>query len=73
MRNEACMKKVRQDGYWKMETRFDEYGIPDVYMRYIKDTMSDKCRSDMDIHKVGACKGCELPQDFDYFRSQGLI
>ncbi len=67
--NEACMKKVRKPGYYKV-VQFLDGSNESVW---IENTMSDKCRSDMDVHKVKECQGCEQEQDLDYFKRMGLI
>ncbi len=77
MRNEACMKKVRQVGYWvKVREYYTLDGIEGPYGlvdQFVRNVMSEKCRSDVDIWRTGSCKGCKQEQDFDYFRSQGLV
>jgi hypothetical protein len=71
--NTACMNKKRLPGYWIIETQYAEDGYPTQVPKYIEDTMSKECRSDFDPHKVGACKGCEYPQDAEYLKEKGLL
>lgn len=72
-RNDACMKKQRTDGYYVLVRSYVPSGEYHLEPKYIKDVLSTKCRSDMDIHKTGPCNGCQYPQDTDYLKEQGLL
>jgi len=71
--NTACMKKQRQSGYSVLTRRYLPNGEYHLEPEWIKDTMSDKCRSDMDVYKLGPCGPCKYPQDREYLVAQGLL
>lgn len=71
--NTACMNKQHWSGYSVLTRHYLKNGEYHLEPQWIVDTMSKKCRSDMDIKRVGPCKGCEQEQDVDYFRLQGWI
>lgn len=72
--NTACMNKPpRAEGYYVLARKYQANGEYHLEPEWIPNTMSPHCRSDMDIKKVGPCKGCTKEQDVDYFRRQGWI
>ncbi len=72
--NTACMNRPpRAEGYSVLTRKYVASGEYHFEPEWIENRMSTKCRSDMDVYKLGPCKGCTLEQDIEYLIEKGLM